>query len=65
MHLRIPSKKASISNVDFPLQEPSADLEIIFPDIVVDLNDILCAGLVQLSVEMIYAHPHQFANQFD
>ena len=45
MHLRISSKKAAISNVDFQLQEPSADLEIIFPDIVVDLNGMLYAGL--------------------
>ena len=50
MHLRISSKKAAIPNVDFQLQEPSADLEIIFPDIVVDLNEMLYAGLVQASL---------------
>lgn len=50
MRLRISSPTKVVPNVEFHLQRPSADLDIVFPDVVVDLNDIQYACLVQTSL---------------
>lgn len=50
MHLCLSSTGSSINDLDFWLQEPSADIDIVLPNIVIDLNDVQYACLTQTSL---------------
>lgn len=50
MRLKLSPTQHSAAIVDFQLQEPSVDLDIRFPDVTIDLDDVQYAGLLQTSV---------------
>lgn len=50
MHLRLGGADLSAKDVQFELQEPAVDLDIYFPDVFVELNDVQYSCLIQTSL---------------
>lgn len=50
MQLKLSSETPSATSVNFRMQEPSADLDIIFPNVFIDLNDVQYACIMQTSL---------------